>query len=182
MLSAVHLRPWRNDDAAAVAVVIDDPHLVRWSSMSKLGVDLWIAEQQAGIRGLSLVICQSDDDRPLGKIALRMPEHASPATTCAGIHRADHPVGELSCWLLPEARGRGLASAAVKAMALRARETTDLRSLATDIEIDNIASVRVAERVGAKRRDPTRPESNSTAPASREPWSSSYSRSPELKF
>ncbi|MGI8862851.1 MAG: GNAT family N-acetyltransferase [Solirubrobacteraceae bacterium] len=75
-----------------------------------------------------------------------------------GIHRADHPVGELSCWLLPEARGRSLASAAVKAMALRARETTDLRSLAMDIEIDNIASVRVAERVGAKRRDPPRIE------------------------
>lgn len=43
-------------------------------------------------------------------------------------------------------------------MALRARKTTDLRSLAMDIEIDNIASVRVAERVGAKRRDPPRTE------------------------
>lgn len=158
MLSAVHLRPWRDDDAAVVAVMIDDPHLVRWSSMSELGAGQWVAEQRAGTRGPSLVICQSDDDRPLGKIALRMPDHASPATTCAAIHRADHPVGELSYWLLPEARGRGLARAAVKAMVVHARETSDLRSVVMDIEFDNIASVRVAARMGAERREPSRVE------------------------
>ncbi len=178
MLSAVHLRPWRNDDAAAVAVVIDDPHLVRWSSMSKLGVDLWIAEQQAGIRGLSLVICQSDDDRPLGKIALRMPEHASPATTCAGIHRADHPVGELSCCPRPEDAASPAPPSRRWLFALVRPPICDrwpwiLRST---------TSRRFASPSAWVPNGATRPEPNSTAPASREPWSSSYSRSPELKF
>lgn len=156
MLSALHLRPWREEDAAAVPLMTDDPYLERWSSLSELGADRWIAEQRAGVRGPSLVICRSDDDRPLGKIALRMPGHASPATTCAAIRGTDHPVGELSYWLLPEARDRGLATGAVVAMAARARETTDLRSLVMDIEIDNLPSVRVAERLGAERRAPSR--------------------------
>jgi len=135
-----------------------DPHLVRLSSMSELGSDGWIAEQRASPRGPSLAICRPDDDRPLGKIALRMPGYASLSTTCAAIRGTDHPVGELSYWLLPEARGSGLASAAVKALAVRARQTTDLRSLVMDIEIDNVPSIRVAERLDAERREPSRVE------------------------
>jgi ribosomal-protein-alanine N-acetyltransferase len=157
-MPAVHLRPWRDEDAAAVAPIIDDPHLLRWSRMSELGLGRWITEQRAGTRGPSLAICRPDDDRPLGKIALRLPGHASPATSCEGIRGSDHPVGELSYWILPHARGHGLAGDAVRAMADRARQTTDLRSLVMDIEIDNLPSIRVADRLGAERREPPRVE------------------------
>lgn len=136
----------------------DDPHLLRWSSLSELGVDRWLAEQRAGARGPSLAICRSGDDQPLGKIALRMPEHASPAATCQAIRASDNPVGELSYWLVPDARGHGLATAAVTAMVDRARRATDLRSVVMDVEIDNRPSIRVAERLGAKRREPHRVE------------------------
>ncbi|MGZ4186021.1 MAG: hypothetical protein ACXVUE_14860 [Solirubrobacteraceae bacterium] len=46
---------------------------------------------------------------------------------------SDHPVGELSYWLVPAARGRGLAHGAVVAM-------------------------RLAQRLGAERREPSRVE------------------------
>ncbi len=94
----------------------------------------------------------------LGKVALRLPGKASPATTCAAIRPTDHPVGELSYWVLPHARGRGVATAAVVAMLNMAREIEAVRSVVLDIEIGNLASIRVAERVGATRCEPTRVE------------------------
>jgi [ribosomal protein S5]-alanine N-acetyltransferase len=143
-MADVRLREWRAEDAPAIAPMLTDPHLLKWSSMSDVGVNRWIAEQRAGRRGPSLAICETSDDRPLGKIALRMPGRASPATTCAAIRESDHPVGELSYWVLPQARGRGAASAAVGMMLDAARRRTEVRSVVLDIEVDNIASLRVA--------------------------------------
>ncbi len=154
----VCLREWRADDAPAIAAMLTDPHLLKWSSMSEVGIDAWIAEQQAGRRGPSLAICATGTDRPLGKVALRMPGRASPATACAAIQQSDHPVGELSYWVLPEARGRGVATAAVNAMLDRARLLAAVRSVALDVEIDNEPSLRVAHRLGAERRSPERTE------------------------
>lgn len=91
-----------------------------------------------------------------GKIALRLLGHASEATSVAAIRPDDGPLGELSYWLLPAARGRGLATAAVRAMASWAVEHTDLHGLVLDIEATNRASQRLAERLGAHRRSPTR--------------------------
>ena len=103
-------------------------------------------------------VCDTGDDRPLGKIALRMPDRASPATSCAAIRASDQPVGELSYWVLPEARGRGVASAAVGVMLDRARQAGGVRSVVLDIGVDNIASLRIAQRLGADRRQPERAE------------------------
>lgn len=154
----VWLREWRAEDASAIAPMSTDPDLLRWSSMSEVGIAAWIAAQQAGHRGPSLAICAVGDDRPWGKIALRMPSRGSPATACTAIRATDHPVGELSYWVLPDARGRGIASAAVAVMLDRARRLTELQSVVLDIEVDNLASIRVAERVGAERREPVRIE------------------------
>ena len=35
-------------DAPAIAAMLTDPHLLKWSSMSEVGIDAWIAEQRAG--------------------------------------------------------------------------------------------------------------------------------------
>ena len=87
-----------------------------------------------------------------------MPGHASPATTCEAIRPTDSPVGELSYWLVPSARGRGLAGAAVRKITDQIGATTNLRSLVLDVEKTNAASIRVAERLGAERREPERTE------------------------
>jgi RimJ/RimL family protein N-acetyltransferase len=154
----VMLREWRASDATRIAPMLTDPHLLKWSRMSEVGVDAWIAQQQGGATGPSLAICAADDDRALGKIALRLPGRASAATEGAAIRPADHPVGELSYWVLPDARGQGLATAAVRAMLERARDTTDIRAVVLDIERDNRPSLRLAQRLGAERRHPQRTE------------------------
>jgi RimJ/RimL family protein N-acetyltransferase len=139
----------------------DDPHIGRWSSMGT-DVPAWIARQRAGTRGPSLAICTKGSDRALGKIAVRLPGHASPATCSAAIRPSDHPVGELSYWLLPEARGRGLAAAAVQAMLSLVARDTDLRSVVLDVEETNRPSTRLAQRLGADRRQPSRQAADRT--------------------
>jgi RimJ/RimL family protein N-acetyltransferase len=163
-MDEVRLRAWRASDAPAIAVMVDDPHIRRWSSMGS-DVEAWIARQQAGTRGPSLAICLADDDRALGKVAVRLPGHASPATTCAAILPSDAPVGEASYWLIPSARGRGLAAVAVREMTERSAATTTLCSLVLDVETTNSASIRVAERLGAERREPERIELDRTGVA-----------------
>jgi RimJ/RimL family protein N-acetyltransferase len=151
----VWLRPWRAEDAADIAVMADDNHVGRWSSLPD-DVEAWLARERAEARGPSRAICLPGEDRALGKVALRLPGRASPATTCAAIRASDHPVGELSYWLVPAARGRGLAHAAVVAMMRSIADTTDVRSVVLDIEESNGPSIRVAQRLGAERREPSR--------------------------
>lgn len=137
--------------------MLEDPEIVKWSHIAELGPERWVDEQRKGARGPSMAVCGFDDE-VLGKVALRLPGKASPATTCAAIRSTDHPVGELSYWVLPQARGRGVATAAARAMLDMACGMEGIRSVVLDIEIGNLASIRVAERLGATRREPTRVE------------------------
>ncbi len=86
---------------------------------------------------------------------MRLPQFASDAVRCAAVRTSDQPAGELSYWLLPGARGRGLAFAAVTEM-MKVAADAGLQSVVLDIEEENAASIRVAERLGAERRSPTR--------------------------
>ncbi len=156
-MAEARLRAWRASDAPWIEPIREDPHLRAWSSMGD-DVAAWIERQRAGIRGPSRAICAPGGDRPLGKVALRLPGHASEATTCAAIAPGDAPVGELSYWILPAARGRGLAGAAVRELVAWAAVHTDLRSVVLDVEAANEASQRLAARLGAQRRRPTRHE------------------------
>jgi len=156
-MPTVRLRAWRAEDAPEIAQMTGDDHVRRWSSMGE-GVEEWIERQRLGERGPSRAICLPEDDRVLGKVALRMPGHASTATTCAAIVPADAPVGELSYWLLPAARRRGLARAGIETMIEWAAAATELRAVVLDIEETNDASLRLARRLGAERREPDRIE------------------------
>jgi [ribosomal protein S5]-alanine N-acetyltransferase len=157
----VRLRRWRLEDADDVAVMAEDEHLGPWSTM---GADLegWIRREIAEARGPSRVICLPDDDRALGRVALRLPQFASDAVRCEAVREADQPAGELSYWLVPQARGRGLAYAAVTMMVASVVAGTGLRSVVLDIEAGNVASERLAERLGAQRRAPARVEVDRT--------------------
>lgn len=160
-MAAVRLRPWRLSDAEAVAVMADDEWLRHWSSM-RHDLDAWIRGEVAEARGPTRAICLPDDDRALGRVALRPPEHASGAVRCEAVREADQPAGELSYWLVPEARGRGLAYAAVREMIESVVIATGLRSVVLDIEAGNTPSIRLAERLEAECRSPTRVEIDRT--------------------
>ena len=136
----------------------DDDHVRRWSSLPD-DVDAWVERERAEARGPSRAICLAGDDRALGKVALRLPGRASPATTCDAIVASDHPVGELSYWLVPPARGRGLALAAVLEMLRhgRRRRPTCARSCSTSRTTTPPRCVS-PQRLGAERREPARIE------------------------
>lgn len=151
-VTGVQLREWRESDTDRVALVLEDPQVLRWSHLAQLGPGRWIAEQQRGQRGPSLAVCEIGDDRALGKVALRLPGKASAATTCEATKPEDRPAGEVSYWVIPDARGRGVATAAVLAMLDVARNLGGIRSVVLDIEIDNEPSIRIAQRASAQRR------------------------------
>ncbi len=123
-------------------------------------LDSWIRHEVAEDRGPSRAICLPQEDRAIGRVALRLPEFASDAVRCAAIWSSDQPAGELSYWLVPQARGRGSAGAAVRLMMSIVASTTMLRSVVLDVEPTNAPSVRLAERLGAERRDPSRVETD----------------------
>jgi len=159
-MGEICLRDWAQSDADRVGLIADDPQVGKWSHLAELGASQWIREQQRGRRGPSKAICTTDDPRVLGKVALRLPGRASPATTCSAIRPEDQPAGELSYWVLPDARGQGVATAAALAALELARGLGAMRSVVLDVEIDNAPSLRVAERVGGERREPTRVEAD----------------------
>jgi RimJ/RimL family protein N-acetyltransferase len=160
-MAEVRLRRWRVDDVDAVAVMVDDEHVRRWSTMG-FDLDAWIQREIAEDRGPSRAISLPHDDRAIGRVALRLPEFASDAVRCDAISGADLPAGELSYWLVPAARGRGLAGAAIRLMMNSIVSATELRSVVLDIEPGNAPSVRLAQRLGAQRRSPSRVEVDRT--------------------
>ena len=154
-MAEVRLRRWRLADIGDLAVMRDDEHLRHWSTMAD-DLEAWIQHEIAEEQGPTRAICPSDDDRVLGRIALRLPQFASDAVRCEAMLESDQPAGELSYWLVPDARGRGLAFAAVKLMLSSVRPATGVRSVVLDSEHDNAASIRLADRLGAERRHPSR--------------------------
>lgn len=141
-------------DLDRVARMTDDEYLRPWWWMAD-DLQAWLSREVAQERGPTRAICLPEDDRALGRVAVRLPEFASEAVRCAAVRASDQPAGELSYWLLPEARGRGLALTAVTGM-MKLGADAGLTSVVLDIEEENAASIRVAERLGAERRTPTR--------------------------
>lgn len=135
--------------------MVDDEHLRHWSTMAT-DIETWVQGEVDQRLGPTRVICLPGNDRALGRVAVRLPEFASDAVRCEAVRESDQPAGELSYWLVPNARGRGLAHAAVQMMISTVLVSAGLRSVVLDIEADNVASMRLAERLGAERRSPVR--------------------------
>ncbi len=67
------------------------------------------------------------------------------------VNVGDPGLGAVGYWLLPEARGRGLATRAVRILSDWAFGALALDRLDLFTERDNVASIRVAERNGFSR-------------------------------
>jgi RimJ/RimL family protein N-acetyltransferase len=141
-------------DIAQVARMTDDEFLRPWWWMAD-DLRAWLRREISEEHGPSRAICLPDDDEALGRVAIRLPEFASEAVRCAAVQPTDQPAGELSYWILPDSRGRGLSFSAVTEM-VKIAAKAGLKSLVLDIEETNAASKRLAERLGAEKRTPTR--------------------------
>jgi hypothetical protein len=80
----MRLRPWRLTDADRVAAMIDDEFVGPWSAMGT-DLDAWIHREVEQERGPTRAICLPDDDRVVGRVALRLPAFASGAVRCQAV-------------------------------------------------------------------------------------------------
>jgi ribosomal-protein-alanine N-acetyltransferase len=135
----VVLRQWRPTDAHWYADAAHDPQIQRYTSESPT---LTAAEVRAAILALAdqpdavgLVICDATSGQPLGNIALRL----------------GATVGEVSYWVAASARGRGVATRALRLLSAWAFATLGLSEIRLWTHADNLASRLVAERAGYRR-------------------------------
>jgi ribosomal-protein-alanine N-acetyltransferase len=142
LLRAVQLR-----DLPAIEAGIHDPDVIRWIGPQPSSArDVVVRDEAWRAQGSpTLAICELDGTC-VGKVWLE-------------VHETDPVTGFVGYWLLPDGRGRGLATSAVRlisAWAVRDLGVTNLRIRAAP---DNQRSHRVAERSGFRRVDPAAGES-----------------------
>lgn len=137
--AGIVLRPWTDDDAAAVVEAFDDPAIRFWHfrSMASLAearrwVTLWQVAWQAETDAAFAVV---DRDGLAGSVALR-------DVLLAG------GLAQVSYWTLPRARGRGVAAAAADRLARFAFDDVGLVRLELMHSTVNAASCRVAAKAG----------------------------------
>src|SRR4051794_27810742 len=141
----VRLRPWRETDVPAQLQAFSDPWFERfsdWAPRTEPDALAYLsAHEQARQRGeqIELALVEPhDDDALLGGGSLN---EVNPQQGCAAI----------GYWLAPHARGRGVATHAVRLISAWALSDLRLARLELTCGPDNRASQRVAERCGFTR-------------------------------
>jgi RimJ/RimL family protein N-acetyltransferase len=135
----VSLRQWQDDDVPAIVAICDDPEVARFTRVPSPYTERDAREFLTGgvVDEMSFAIVAADDEgEVLGSIGLRD----------AGEKR-----GEVGYLVAAAARGRGVASRAVRLLATWALTEGDLARVQLYAHIDNPASQRAAERAGFRR-------------------------------
>jgi RimJ/RimL family protein N-acetyltransferase len=139
----VELRPWRLSDAPALREACGDQGITRFTTVpevfSEEAATDWINRQrQHAERGTAMVLAIVDAGGhiPVGMVGL------------FGLGRGE-PTARLGYWLVNHARGRGLATAAARGLTAWGFDHLGLDQVVIDREPTNLASARVAEKLGA---------------------------------
>jgi RimJ/RimL family protein N-acetyltransferase len=151
----VRLCAWTDDDAAWYADTARDPLIQRFTSDSPTltaeQVRAAIARQRGSDSESGFLVRDERDGTRLANVAL--------------LH--DGTTGEVSYWVAPEARGRGVATRAITLISEWSFRALGLRELWLVAHRDNAASQRAAERAGYRRapeRDKAQVIKGSTGP------------------
>ena len=135
----VILRPPDERDLPAIDIGIHDPDVVHWFGAPDMtATDMLALNRRRWAAGSpTFAICERDD-------------------VCVGhvwinLARDDSTIGSVGYFLLPDARGRGLATRAVRLIADWAFRELGLVRLRLSTEPTNEPSQRVAERAGFRR-------------------------------
>ena len=139
---AVRLRPAADADVRAVYEACQDPAIQRFTFVPvpytiEHARD-WVAsapQARASGSALSLVIADADDGALVGTVGLLRPDW-------------EHRTVEIGYWVAPWGRGDGAAARAVALLAPWAIRELGFARVACDVDADNAASRRVAERAG----------------------------------
>ena len=138
----VVLRQWRMEDAPAVAAACQDSEIARWLSFvpepyTEADARFYVRDCiEAGEYRTPFAITDAETGDVIGSIDMR-------------INRMK--TGHVGYWLAPEARGRGLTSAALLALSRWGFQGLGIGRVELVTDPDNIASQRVAEKAGFTR-------------------------------
>lgn len=132
------LRPWESTDAAALADAYRDPEIQRWHtrSMTELEARDWIAvcaSEWAAETGAHWAVV--DDDTLVARMAVTRLDLARGAA-------------EASYWVVPSARGSGVAPRALRTVTRFMFDHVGLQRIELVHSTRNRPSCRVAEQVG----------------------------------
>jgi len=135
----VLLRPAEHRDLAAIEAGIHDPDVIRWIGAPEGSAhDVLVQnEERWRIGSPTLSICELDGTC-VGKVWMN-------------IRETDRSTGFVGYWLLPVARGRGLATSAVRLLSSWAVRELGVTNVRLTTAPDNERSQRVAERSGFHR-------------------------------
>ena len=140
----VRLRPWVAGDVDAVHVACDDAEIARWTTVPHpyqrsdaeafvaLTLDAWAADMAA-----CFAVVDVADGTLLGSIDLRLPPGAV--------------AGVIGYWVAAPARGRGVATRALRLLSDWAHGDLGLEATMLEVFEGNDASARVAAKAGYHR-------------------------------
>ncbi len=135
------LRPWSSTDATFVKDAFDDPDIQRWHTRRYDTEDealAWLAAWQHrwdSETDASWALARAETGEAVGQLGLRT------------VH-LEAGAAQMSYWVSPEARGRGLAVSGTRAVAAWAFEVVGLQRLFLQHSVYNGRSCRVAIRAG----------------------------------
>jgi RimJ/RimL family protein N-acetyltransferase len=136
------LRPKRIEDAEAITAACQDPEIPRWTFVPS---PYTLDDARAFLRS-------SADEAAAGKAVnlLAVDARADGLLGSFSVMELDHEpgFGEIGYWVAAEARGRGIATRAVRLLADWARDELSLTRIVILPHKDNTASRRVAEKAG----------------------------------
>ena len=135
----VVLRAPEHRDLPAIEAGINDPDVVRWIGPPEGSAhDVLVQNEERWALGSpTLAICERDGSC-VGKVWI-------------GLSGRDSSIGYVGYWLLPAARGRGLATRAVRLLSAWAIRDLGLANVRLTTAPENAISQRVAERSGFRR-------------------------------
>jgi ribosomal-protein-alanine N-acetyltransferase len=136
---SVVLRVSEPRDLPAIDAGIHDPDVIRWVGPTRgSAIDVLALNRQRWASGSpTLSICERDGEC-VGLVWLNVRE-------------ADQTTGSIGYWLLPSARGRGIATRAVRLLSDWATRDLGVTNLRLTTEPENERSRRVAERSGFRQ-------------------------------
>lgn len=135
------LRAWATSDVSVVREAFADPDIQHWH-MRRLQTEdeahtwierwfaRWVAETDS-----SWAITSGVSGEPVGQVALRAVD-------------LEFGHGQITYWVLPDSRGRGVATLATAAVSRWALDVLGLHRLEIQHSTANVASCRVAEKAG----------------------------------
>jgi RimJ/RimL family protein N-acetyltransferase len=146
----VLLRPWRVADAPAALRGLTDPEFRRWNTprspvVDEAGAVRFIRARAEGWesgRQASFAVIEAGEDRAAGA------DGAVLGSVAVNLIDPWMRSGRMSYWVLPEARGRKLATRAVEAATRWAFDALGLHRLELGHALGNVASCAVARNCG----------------------------------